>query len=189
MSSRVAIEVTSQRVLDVLHRLSAGLADPKPVLLAWGEDLSESTKQRFVSSTGPDGTPWPANTQATYEAYLHRLSGTYSDTGKRTGEKKGFSRKDGRITAKGTAAIISKKPLIGESKSLSKEIYYDVVGDTLLIGSTMKYSAMQQFGGTKAEFPFLWGDIPARPFLGISDADADKMELTALDYLDSLLQG
>jgi phage gpG-like protein len=30
---------------------------------------------------------------------------------------------------------------------------------------------MQQFGGTKNEFPFLWGDIPARPFLGISNDD------------------
>jgi phage gpG-like protein len=28
----------------------------------------------------------------------------------------------------------------------------------------MPYAAMQNFGGTKAEFPHLWGDIPARAF-------------------------
>jgi phage gpG-like protein len=27
---------------------------------------------------------------------------------------------------------------------------------------------MMNFGGTKAQFPHLWGDIPARPFMPIS---------------------
>jgi phage gpG-like protein len=34
---------------------------------------------------------------------------------------------------------------------------------------------MQQFGGTKARFPNLWGNIPARPFLGVSAADKDEI--------------
>jgi len=43
------------------------------------------------------------------------------------------------------------------------------------VGNTMEYSAMQQFGGTKADFPHLWGDIPARPFIGLSDADREMV--------------
>jgi phage gpG-like protein len=35
----------------------------------------------------------------------------------------------------------------------------------------MAYTNMMQFGGTKSQFPHLWGDIPARPFVGVSDAD------------------
>jgi len=33
----------------------------------------------------------------------------------------------------------------------------------------------KQFGGTKADFPHLWGDIPARPFIGLSDADREMV--------------
>ena len=34
-----------------------------------------------------------------------------------------------------------------------------------------------------------FGDIPARPYLGISDADAAQMDQTAADYLDGLISG
>jgi len=43
--------------------------------------------------------------------------------------------------------------------------------DAVEIGTNLPYGAMQQFGGTKAEFPHLWGDIPERPFLGLSKDD------------------
>ena len=43
--------------------------------------------------------------------------------------------------------------------------------DYVEIGTTVIQAAMMQFGGTKAQFPNLWGDIPARPFLGISQDD------------------
>lgn len=46
----------------------------------------------------------------------------------------------------------------------------------------MEYAATQQFGAKKGEFrstkngaPVPWGDIPARPFLGISADDEDKI--------------
>jgi phage gpG-like protein len=32
------------------------------------------------------------------------------------------------------------------------------------ITTDVEYAAMMNFGGTKAQFPNLWGDIPARPF-------------------------
>lgn len=183
----IHIEVRSARVLDVLRRIAAEIEDPQPLLAAFGEDLAESTKQRFATGTAPDGSRWAPNTQATYLAYLARLSGSYSKEGKRTGTRKGYLDKAGRLATKGSAAAMGKRPLIGAGKSLSTQIYYRVEGDTLLIGSPQVYAAMQQFGGSKAQFPHLWGDIPARPFLGISDADEAQMERTALDHLESLL--
>ncbi len=39
-----------------------------------------------------------------------------------------------------------------------------------LIGTNKPYAAMQHFGGDKADFPHLWGDIPSRPYLPM-DAD------------------
>jgi phage virion morphogenesis protein len=34
-----------------------------------------------------------------------------------------------------------------------------------LVGSNKPYAAMMQFGGEQADFPYLWGDIPERPYL------------------------
>ena len=69
------------------------------------------------------------------------------------------------------------QPLVDHG-TLENQISYDVVGDTLYVGSTMEYAAMQQHGGSKLEFPWLWGDIPARPFLGISlDDEQDLLQI------------
>ncbi|KRP97476.1 virion morphogenesis protein [Pseudomonas lactis] len=37
--------------------------------------------------------------------------------------------------------------------------------NSALVGSNKPYAAMMHFGGTKSDFPHLWGDIPGRPFL------------------------
>jgi phage virion morphogenesis protein len=56
--------------------------------------------------------------------------------------------------------------------TLGDTIDYQLRGeDSLLIGSPAEQAAMMQFGGTKSEFPNLWGDIEGRAFLGISDED------------------
>jgi phage virion morphogenesis protein len=65
--------------------------------------------------------------------------------------------------------------------TLGNTIDYQLLGnDGVQIGSPMEYAAMMQFGGTKSEFPNLWGDIPARPFLGISEGDKTDI-LTILE--------
>lgn len=80
------------------------------------------------------------------------------------------------------------KPLAGETGVLADTINYKLIGnDTLAVGSPMEYAAMQQFGGTKAEFPHLWGDIPARPFLGLSDDDEKEVLEIINDYLEDAI--
>jgi len=51
------------------------------------------------------------------------------------------------------------------------------------VGSAMEYATLQQFGCITAEFPHLWSDIPARPFLGISEADAAGILAIVHDHL------
>ncbi len=64
------------------------------------------------------------------------------------------------------------RPLTGVSGELMDEIHSQLDGAFgVKIGSGKDQATMMQFGGTKAEFPHLWGDIPARAFLGISDED------------------
>lgn len=73
--------------------------------------------------------------------------------------------------------------LIGESGRLANEIHYRATATTLEWGSSLAYAGMQQNGGLKAAYPHLWGDIPARPFLGISSED----EAMALEILQEHL--
>ena len=76
------------------------------------------------------------------------------------------------------------KPLV-DHHALNRFIHAQLPGqNTLEIGSTMEYAAMMQFGGTKAEFPWLWGDIPARPFLGLSSEDESGILAIFARHLD-----
>lgn len=63
----------------------------------------------------------------------------------------------------------------GESKELAKQVSYNPSSDSVECGSLMIYAAMQNFGGTKAELPHLWSDIPRREFIGLNDDDEDEV--------------
>lgn len=153
----ITITVDNRQVLDALQLLQRKAGHLSPALEEIGEDLVESTKRRFAASEGPDGNPWEPNSPVTIARMLGASKGNYN--------------KSGALSKKGSARAGSKKPLIGESGRLSNEIHRQITGNVLEIGSSLEYAAMQQFGGTRAEFPHLWGDIPARPFLGLSEHD------------------
>lgn len=144
----INVEIDTRQISAELNRLLARTGNLSPALREIGEILTESTKQRFASTTGPDGQQWQDNAEST----LDRKRGS--------------------------------RPLTDEG-TLGNTIDYQIQGaDALLIGSPMEYAAMQQFGGTQAEFPHLWGDIPDRPFLGISSEDHGNI----LDILAQHLQ-
>jgi len=59
----------------------------------------------------------------------------------------------------------------------------------------MVYAAVHQFGAAQGAFgntsrgsPIPWGDIPARPYLGLSDDDRQEIETFVADRLGDLLQ-
>lgn len=80
------------------------------------------------------------------------------------------------------------KPLIGKTSLLSQLIYFELDGNGLRVGSPMEYAAMQNNGGLKSQFPNLWGDIPAREFLGVSVEDEKMILNTVSDYLSSIVR-
>lgn len=147
----IKIEITDAGVVDAFNRLIAFGENPQGALMGIGEVVADFTKRRFVESADPYGTPWEQNSDTTLRAALHRSG-------------KNFTKK-GALSKRGQTVLAGKKPLIGKSKSLSSQIHYTVIGDdSVVVSSSMAYAAMQNFGGSKAEFPHLWGDIPARPF-------------------------
>lgn len=168
--SQFSITVDDASVMAALARMRQRTDNLGPLLMAIGEDLVASTKQRFSTATAPDGTPWALNSEITISRYLGLSSANF--------------KKDGSLSKKGEARLAGKKPLTGETGSLGQQIHYQINGNVLEVGSTMEYAAMQQFGGKRADFPNLWGDIPARPFLGLSEQDILAINEAVSDYLD-----
>jgi len=151
----ITIEIDDREIQAALRRLQQQIGDLTPVMQQIGEYLVQSTKDRFARGEAPDGTPWAPNSPVT------------------------LARKKGN------------RPLIGESGRLSNEIYPRAGRDFVEVGSAPEYAAVQQSGARKGQFgktrrgaPIPWGDIPARPFLGLSDDDRREI----LDILADALR-
>lgn len=155
------IEIKDDQISAALDRLSAHLSDLTPFYQEAGEILTESTKQRFVSGVAPDGSGWAPNSPVT-------------------------------ISRKGR-----KPPLWGESGNLRTKINHEAGPEGLIWGTgaaTRDYAATQQFGAAKGAFgvtkfngPIPWGNIPARPFLGISQEDRSNLLDCLREYLEEAI--
>lgn len=160
------------KVIVVLDGMLERAEDLRPALLEIGEDLVESQRQRFATATTPEGVPWAPNSPVTIAAYL--------------GLFKGSHKKDGSLSKRGEARAAAKKPGTGETKALQTTINYQLLdGNILSVGSPLVYAAMFNFGGTRAKFPNLWGDIPARQFAGVSVADRENILAVVGSYITS----
>ncbi len=147
------ITVQDQGVQAALKALSARVNNMKPVLQTIGEGIVERTKRRFETSTDPAGQPWKPNSAATLALLGARLSGQKSKV-----------KKDGSLNALGARALANKKPLIADG-NLRRQFTISAVNGTLTVSNSMKYAAIQQFGGKAGRGHKV--TIPARPFLPI----------------------
>jgi phage gpG-like protein len=160
---------------EVLASLTSKLGNLQPFLTGFGEDMMERTKRRFTTATAPDGSRWAPNTRVTIMRYLN--------------SRGAFSGKTGKISAKGQSLAISKLPLQGATRDLARQFFSEASDDTLTMGNSMVYAAMQHYGGKRSTFPSLWGDIPARPYMPLTAAgdlaptEADLLTSQLSDYL------
>jgi phage virion morphogenesis protein len=144
-------------VTAALSRAVAAMEDLTPVMQSIGQILTLSTSKRFGEGVSPDGAAWAAKSKTTLAAY---------------------ARAGGRIDT---------RPLFGPNNRLNAEIFAEPERDQVAVGSGLPYAAMMQFGGLKSAFPHLWGNIPARPFLGISPTDSTNIVAEIEDWLGTLL--
>ena len=156
------ITVQDQEVKALLQKLQGKAQNMAPVLRTLGEQIVERTKQRFATSTAPDGTTWKPNSAATLAALSERIMGHRDKMGARSNA---YRKKDGSLNARGQARMDNKKPLIGESGDLRRQIVWGVSGNELTVSANMKYAAIQQFGGQAGLGKKV--TIPARPFLPV----------------------
>lgn len=158
----IRIRLQDEDVTRRLGALGAALGDMTPVMRDIGEYLLVSTKDRFAQGASPDGTAWAAKSPTTIEAY------------KRRGDRVDF------------------RPLFGPSGRLSSEIVYQANATSVTIGSNLVYAATMQLGAAKGAFgqtsrggPIPWGDIPARPFLGLSTGDRSAILEIVAEWLET----
>jgi len=172
----ITVTYEDAEVRAALAAMLRAVNPPGPVLRDLGEALLLSTDDRYRAQVGPDGQKWAQNSDTTLLRYLDRGG-------------KGFTKK-GRLSARG-ARRLGAKVILRDSGDLQDTLRYQVGGNGLALGSDRKYAAAQQFGmpkgyagRTKRGAPIPWGNIPPRPFLGIS---ADDRE-TILDTLRAALR-
>lgn len=152
----IRLEINDTAVNRALDELSQKLDDMTPLMTGIGEFLTTSTKDRFETGRAPDGTPWAPKSPVTLAAYARRNE------------------------------PVDNRPLFGPSLALQSQVHSAATRDSVEWGSSMKYAGTMQFGAAQGEFGSFfgmdkngrsfftqtpWGDIPARPFVGLSQGD------------------
>ena len=153
----ITIEINDALISAALASAISQLGDMTNVMEQVALTMRDQTKDRFGEHQAPDGTPWAARSAATLAAYDRR------------------AKKVGGLGAWGG--------ILRYGGQLSGNIASASGPDFAEVTSPEPYAAMMQFGGTKAAFPHLWGDIPARPFFGLSDEN----ETDILDTISEAL--
>ena len=157
----IEIEVNDEAVIAQIERALAKSSDLTPLMRDIGEHLVATTKARFKAGHAPDGKKWAPKSQATLDAYGIRNSNR-----------------------------VDIRPLFGPTKLLSSQIFSAADSTAVRVGSNRIYSAVMQFGAEKGAFgtasnssAIPWGNIPARPYLGISKTDRSWILNTVEDWL------
>lgn len=136
-----------------LSELAERLGDLSVPLSDIGEHLLLATDTRFKQQVAPDGSPWAPLSPVTLA--------------KKQGDR-----------------------ILRDSGILQDTTRYQVSGGELAVGTDRSYGAVHQFGQprgasgkTRRGTPIPWGDIPARPFLGLSNEDEEAVARIVSDYL------
>jgi phage gpG-like protein len=159
--AKFEIEIDDRGVQDAFDRLLKAGESLEPAFRNIGEYLLISHRERFRAQESPDGKPWAQLADSTLRRKM--LRGVRREKGGRrslTGAD--GSTRIGAIRALGSAKIlIDRGYLVGS-------LTYAVSPDRLVFGTPMIYGATHQFGDPER-------NIPARPFLGVSDRDRGEI--------------
>ncbi len=154
----VAVQSAIRRAMQLLDNMT-------PIYTDIGEYMVEATRARFRSGTAPDGTRWPAKSQATLDRYKALGYGNLN------------------------------RVLIGPGRRLSREVQRFVSRDAVVIGSSLIYAGVMQRGAARGAFgrdgrgrPIPWGRIPARVWLGLSKTDVINIEAIVEEHIAGALE-
>lgn len=167
------VELDDTAMTAAFDRLENGYANPQPLFEKIGAYGVRSTQERFISQIGPDGAAW----RPWIPAYAE---------------------------LRGPGSILTRSGALGQSLNFQASL------SEVRWGSPMVYAAVHQFGAvivpkTKPALSFqlafavldgrpAWVHvqsvvIPARPYLGLNEADREEIVALTGDYTQELLDG
>lgn len=165
---------------DVLARMDEAMGNTAPLLARIGEYGQESTRARFKSQAGPDGSPWKP------------LQPRYQRSKKQN--------KDKILTLRGyLRGQIHWQPDGDDAVRVGTNAKYGAIHQ---FGGTIQQPARQatvHFGAGKAKHLFVKKkkakrslqvsigahqvNMPARPYLGVNAGDQEQIRLRVMDWL------
>ena len=159
----VVISLTNaQTILTKVNALKTSIIDLTPAFRSIGESLLFSHAERARQEISPTGNKWAPNRPYTIEMYWAKR-----------GYKKGSRPK-------------TKPKILRDSGTLLDTMTYKVSSNSVIFGTSMAasgYAYLMQYGAKKNRSLGIWGDIPARPFIGFSATDKTYAMLTISNYI------
>ncbi|MDR1398107.1 MAG: phage virion morphogenesis protein [Desulfarculales bacterium] len=153
-----------------LNKFSKKLKSQKAILLeAVGEVLVSGAIKRFQDEEDPKGNKWKPSQRTM--AMKTQKSAVKRDAKGRILKGSGKILKKGR---KGGGKTLT------DTARLRNSITSEVNGDSVLVGSNVKYARIHQLGGMAGKGHKI--TIPARPYLGISKEDRQEVADTINDF-------
>lgn len=170
----IRVEIVNDHITRAFLSLGEALDDLTPLMEEIGDYLVLSAEGNIINGTSPDGTPFAPRSETTVKAYEQ------ADPPKVPG--------GGPLWLTGT---------------LKQSMAYELGRDYVDWGSNLIYAAVMQFGAKQGEFgarigkredgrdffmTIPWGDIPARPFLGIGPDDETAIVEIIAGFLEEAAQ-
>ena len=160
----IDIKLQDKELQERVQRLVKSGQDLSPATAAIAAHLKAVTEQAFQDERDPStGEPWAELSEVTLER----------------------RKKAGAVSrSSGSAKKLQVK------RNLLNSIVADYDAHSAYVGTNLKYATTHQYGAIKGQFGFAafrtrdgafevpWGDIPARPFLGLPDQGPDVDKVT-----------
>lgn len=155
----IRIDIDDREVRQALENLQRRVSDLTPVMHDIGQVLVEGMRARLRDGRDVEGRPFAPNSPVT----LARKKDT--------------------------------RPLV-DSGMMASQFAYQAGRDYVEAGSNAVQAATLHFGAkrgahgkTRRGAPIPWGDIPARPFVGLSSEDKEAVLETITEALEQAAQG
>lgn len=162
----IEIRIDDDPVTAALAQLTTRMTDMTKPMGDIGELLVASTKDRTLSGRSPDGTAFAPRSQTTLERYASR-----------------------------NPPLVPGGGPLNLSGNMIAGIFPEAGRDFARIGSNAIQAAVMQFGQpqgasgrTSRGGPIPWGNIPARPFLGLSDDDRTGIIAIITEWLEGVVE-
>ncbi len=143
--------IDDREIMQAMSSMENKARDMTPAMKAIGEYVIRRTQDHFSREEDPEGKPWKPLSAATFMSLYKGRKVT----------KKG-------ITKKLTRHILAHK-ILTKSHQLRMSITYRADAESATIGTNKIYARIHQLGGKSGRGQKI--TIPARPYLGINDAD------------------